>query len=120
MECQFYGWKKIVITVRIGLIIYMKAANQNYKAHMSHALLTHAVSMVVQKCTQPAATSPDAACAKAHKNDSSGMSVTSNTSANTDNSTNSNDMLAFLDKFNNAYSSTYDADIDDEPPRPYG
>lgn len=60
------------------------------------------------------ATSPDAACAKAHKNDSFGMSATNATNASTDNSStdNSNDRLAFWDKFNNAISRTYDADID--------
>ena len=40
------------------------------------------------------ATSPDAACAKAHKNDSFGMSATN---ANTDNSTNDKQMLTTLD-----------------------
>ena len=60
------------------------------------------------------ATSPDAAYAKAHKNDSFGMSATNATSVSTDNSStdNSNDRLAFWDKFNNAISRTYDADID--------
>jgi len=56
------------------------------------------------------ATSPDAACAKAHKNDSFGMSATN---ASTDNSStdNGNDKITFLDKFKNAYSRTYDTDI---------
>lgn len=57
------------------------------------------------------ATSPDAAYAKAHKNDSFGMNATN---ASTDNSStdNGNDKITFWDKFINAYSSTYDSDID--------
>ena len=60
------------------------------------------------------ATSPEEACTKAHKNDSFGMNATNATSVSTDNSStdNSNDRIAFWDKFTNAISRTYDADID--------